>query len=49
MSVTPHVPGMTPGAPSRNIVLGAAYLSTLAAIASTLLTVAASYRPREGC
>lgn len=43
------VPGMTPGSPSRNLFLGAAYLGTLAVLSAIAATVATSYRPYRGC
>lgn len=42
-------PGMTPGAPYRNLALGAGYLTTLAVLVAVLVTAAVTYRPYRGC
>lgn len=45
MWLTHHTPGMEPGRPGRNLLVGSAYLGGLAALA----VVGTYYRPYRGC
>lgn len=47
--VVASILGMKPQSPSRNLLLGVAYLLALAVLASILATLRISYHPYRGC